>query len=160
MASHSAIKAVEGEGLHNFSLWRHTSSQTTTTHVEALLPRTWPNIAQWRKVENNCFLSLCFCEAFTFFDVFSPLCFSFNYISLISTSEPFFSCHIFSPLSSLKEREWERCDGLAGCLCETSASINTFWQSSRSEDRQTQEKKLEKSKLHSGLKMSSRLLHL
>lgn len=64
------------------------------THIEVLLPGSWPNIVSWWEVQNNCFLHLCFRMAFFF---------PFNSIIHISTHEhlphpppPFFFI-IFSP---------------------------------------------------------------
>lgn len=72
--------------------WPVCSPGTPTTHVEVLFPRTWPNMAHWWEVENNCFLHLCFHVDFACFFSFSfnsSFLFYYYYYFLIIFSFPY-----------------------------------------------------------------------
>lgn len=100
------LKNKNGQGEGGHLIWRCLFSQTTATCIEALIPRTWPNVSCWWEVENNWIIvenifSPCFHMAFTCFSLFLfPLIKSLLSQTLRSL------CCIFSPFL-LEEGEWE-----------------------------------------------------
>lgn len=72
-------------------------SWTADTHIGALLPTMWRNIAHWWEEGSNCFLSLFASPWPLLVFFFSSLHFPLNKIILISSQEPYSFHHTHPP---------------------------------------------------------------